>query len=447
MAGINDISVVWKNIKEIDLKPIRDAALQPVNLALVGMPGAGKHTLAEQMRSDPAKPAIHTQSTLSIINLEDVTEAPDAHLIIVVVDATRPGFSEEERLVKKLSEASKNILVLVNKIDLVEGNLAGEPSQGWQAAKVISGSVIDLAFLQKEFIPAVLELLPKKQVALGRLFPLFRLSTAKQMVNETCLSNAAYAFSTGLAEIVPVLDLPLNVTDLVVLTKSQGFLAYKLGLLLGFSTRWQDYVTEFGSVIGGGFLWRQIARSLVGLIPAWGIIPKVAVAYAGTYVVGYTIMGWYQSGRKLTPKQMQALYVQAFSQGKEYARKLAGRLPKPKLRRGGKGNLPAGKAGSQLSDEIVINKQKQQDQTADPPINSELANPEAAERGDRSPEREDRHKKIAERISWLKSRRSANRSRSGKSQVQLEGQECKNCGKISSADAQFCQYCGKPFEH
>ncbi|GEM_PF-299800 len=447
MAGISDLSVVWKNIKEIDLKPIRDAAMQPVRITLVGVSGAGKHSLAEQMRSDPAKPGIRTQSTLSIINLEQATEAPDAHLIIVVVDATRPDFNEEQRLVKIWSEAGKSILVLINKVDLVQGNFTGEPHHGWQAARVLSGSVNELGFLQKEFIPTVLELLPQKQVALGRLFPLFRMAIAKQQVSETCLSNAAYAFSTGLAEIVPVLDLPLNVTDLVVLTKSQGFLAYKLGLLLGFSTRWQDYVSEFGSVIGGGFLWRQIARSLVGLIPAWGIIPKVAVAYAGTYAVGYAILGWYQSGRKLTPKQMHALYVQAFSQGKDYARKLARRLPRPRLRRGEREGHQAIQASSQLDAEAVIDKENQQSLVVHEESNSNMADEEGAEKAELKPDAMNKHSQITARKSWLKKRLRNKRLGLRKLQDQADVQLCKNCGNASSADALYCQYCGMPFEH
>ena len=190
-------------------------------------------------------------------------------------------------------------------------------NQGWLTANVISGSANNTVSLRKEFVPATLELLPQVHIALGRQFPLFRVTVANQLINETCFSNAAYSFSTGLAEIVPVLDLPLNLTDLIVLTKSQAFMAYKLGLLVGFSTHWQDYVTEFGGVIGGGFVWRQAARSLIGLVPGWGIIPKVAVAYSGTYVVGHAILGWYLSGRHLSAKQMRDLSIQAFSRGKE----------------------------------------------------------------------------------------------------------------------------------
>jgi hypothetical protein len=100
---------------------------------------------------------------------------------------------------------------------------------------------------------------------------------------------------------------------------------------LGFSTRWQDYVAEFGGVLGGGFLWRELARTLVGLIPVWGIIPKTAISYAGTYVIGHFILQWYLTGRHLSRKQMQQLYKSAFARGKNMARSLLGRLPRPRL--------------------------------------------------------------------------------------------------------------------
>ncbi|HEX9091818.1 MAG TPA: hypothetical protein VF831_10030, partial [Anaerolineales bacterium] len=355
MAGIKDLSSVWKNIKEIDLKPIRDAATNPVRIALVGEEGSGRHALAEQMRSDPARPEVHTQSPLVILLPSPSIEAPVAHLIIVLVDASRNEFQVEQTLVKTWCDAGKNVLVFINKIDFDDGNVTYEPLSGWQTSRILFGSVNDITYLQREFVPAVLELLPQLQLALGRQFPLFRVPIARQLISDSCFSNAAYSLSTGLAEIVPILDLPLNVTDMIVLTKSQAFLAYKLGLLVGFSTRWQDYVSEFGSVIGGGFLWRQIARQLVGLIPAWGIVPKVAVSYSGTYVVGNAILGWYLTGKNLSPKQLRALSTQSFTRGKEFARNLIEKLPKPKLAKRRQAKLPKGRKISQLDQgEIII---------------------------------------------------------------------------------------------
>ncbi len=411
---------------------------------MVGAPGSGKHTLAGQMRSDPSRPDVHTQSPLALITIEADTPAPVANLIIVMVDATRTDFSEEQYLVKKWSEAGKNVLAFINKIDQVGGNLPTDTSPGWLAARVISASAWDSASLQKEFVPAVLELLPQLHIALGRQFPLFRVTVANQLINETCFSNAAYSFSTGLAEIVPVLDLPLNLTDLVVLTKSQAFLAYKLGLLVGFSIHWQDYVTEFGGVIGGGFVWRQAARSLIGLVPGWGIIPKAAVAYSGTYVVGHAILGWYLSGRHLSAKQMRDLSIQAFTRGKEFARKLGNKLPKRQLKTGDKESLPAGPRKRRLLPEIIVIKKKggtpQMEilaENSDTPllpadeISAFYSQPIV--------------EKPARRPRLLK-RNHTHRHEADNSNVMSKERVCAACGRFSSSEARFCQYCGTAFE-
>ena len=441
MAGLKDLSSVWKNIKEIDLKPIRESAVYPVRIVLVGAPGSGRHSLAEQMRTDPARPGIHTQSALAMLSTEALPEAPVAHLIIVMVDATRQDFSVEQAFVKTWSEAGKNVLVFVNKIDLVNNNIIGDAQAGWLAARVIYGSVSDITYLQKEFVPTVLEMLPQQHIALGRQFPLFRIPIARQLINEACFSNAAYSFSTGLAEIVPVLDLPLNVTDMIVLTKSQAFLAYKLGLLLGFSTRWQDYISEFGSVIGTGFIWRQIARQLIGLIPAWGIIPKVAVAYSGTYVVGNAILGWYLTGKNLTPKQMRALSAQAFTRGKEYARKLGEKIPRPRLGIKKREKLPAPATQPELEQgEIVITKTGSHvPETVSPGVGGMPAvvtssQQELSLSTDKTI-KPGRTKKSRASKKWQESLK--NQPSSNLLKVRI----CPACGKSSSADAIFCQYC------
>ncbi len=183
-----------------------------------------------------------------------------------------------------------------------------------------------------QFAPAMIDSLPDLLLGLGRFFPLFRIPIAHYLINDTCFSNAAYAMSTGLAEMVAVLDIPITIADSIILTKSQAFLIYKLGLALGYSTRWQDYIAEFGGVLGGGFVWRQIARSLVGLIPIWGIIPKTGIAYAGTYVVGNVVLQWYLTGKQITGKQMKQLYAQASERGKSLAGNLLRRLPHPRLK-------------------------------------------------------------------------------------------------------------------
>jgi len=331
MPGVSDLFNVWKNLKEVDLRPIRDSALRPVKLAIVGRPGAGRHTLAERMRSDPQRPQQKTQTALLIADLNSADPAMAAELIILLLDATAHDFRPERTLAKKWADAGKKVLAFVNKIDLLGDQPLASSSEGWPMERVLHGSALDADFLQREFTQVVMELLPERHLALGRQFPLFRVAIAQQLINESCFTNAVYTFSTGVAEVVPIFDVPLNVTDSIVLTKAQAFLVYKLGLTLGFSTRWQDYLGEFGSVIGGGFVWRQLARMLIGLIPIWGIVPKVAVAYSGTYVVGHVVLQWYLTGRKITKQQMSALYTQALANGKKLAQGMWARLPRPRL--------------------------------------------------------------------------------------------------------------------
>jgi len=438
VANLKDISSVWNNIKEIDLKPIRETATRPIRIVIVGEPGTGRHTLAEQMRTDPVRPDIHTQSAISFPVLDEKLQVPNADLIIVIADATRTNFSLEQLLVKTWNDAGKNVLVIINKLDLLDGNTINDTHSGWQADKVLFGSVNDTSYLQHEFIPAVLELLPQQHLSLGRQFPLFRVPIARQVINDTCFSNAAYSFSTGLAEIVPVMTIPLTVTDMVILTKSQAFLAYKLGLLVGFSTNWQDYLTEFGGVIGGGFIWRQIARQFIGLIPGWGVIPKVAVAYSGTYVVGHAILGWYINGRHLTRKQMRALTTQAFTSGKAFAYKIGQKLPRPRGSKGKKGMIDASTSKAELTQgEIIIKSSDGATRiVASGNTAGQVENVPGAYAVPLQSNLQNSQPKKRKRITLKRKKKS--------SQPSLR--TCTNCGKNSSQDAGFCQYCGNQFE-
>lgn len=376
MAGIRELAGVWKNIKEIDLRPFSAEAERGVKIALLGHRPDRLGFLADQMRRDPSRREINTQSPVLLVDLHAETdlqaklkEASQADLIIYLRQAPdQPPAWLGEWLIS----APGPCLVIDEPADHGQPGQANPPEGGmnWSKRRVIAGSFDSPGFLQQEFVPTVLALLPERHLALGRHFPLFRVAIAQKLIQDTCLSNAAYSLSTGIAEIVPVFDLPLNITDMVILSKTQAFLVYKLGLALGFTTRWQEYLAEFGSVLGGGFVWRQIARQLVGLIPAWGIIPKVAVAYAGTYVVGNVVLQWYLTGRKVSRAQMRQLYGQAFARGKRLASNMAARLPPRRSRR------------------------------SQPPV---------------LPETE-------------------------------TGRKCPQCGRLSAADALFCQYCAASLE-
>ena len=345
MPGIKELTNIWENIREVDLRPIRDEAAREVKILLVGGQGSGRETLAENLRQDPARPGLRSTTPVAIFDLEVAEQVvKSADLIVMLTGAAGADRLERQRtLAQEWTRAGKKVIVFHNVSDQAAGSKNSGLDYTWEASKMLVGPANDPEYLLENFVPAVLELLPDAHLALARHFPLFRLPVAKDLINDTSFSNAVYSLSTGLAEVVPVLDIPLNISDMIVLTKAQAFLVYRLGLAFGFSTEWQDYLSEFGSVVGGGFLWRQLARQLVGLIPVWGIVPKVAVAYAGTYVVGNVVLRWYLTGRKVSPEQIREMYREAFAQGKNVARELISRFPRPRLGRRKARQLP-GKA-------------------------------------------------------------------------------------------------------
>ena len=379
MNRISYITSLWETIREADLRPLRDQALRGVRIAIIGQPGSGRSTLAEKMRRDPSRPQLSTDAPLLILDLDSASQAAGADLIILMLDSRQADTSREQELVRGWQNANRRVLVFINAFESPQQQMAISPWTSAGRRRIVMGSPLDERFLQDQFAAAVVEILPDLVLGLGRYFPLFRLAIAHYLINDTCFSNAAYSLSTGLAETVAILNIPLALADTIVLTKTQAFLVYKLGLALGYSTRWQDYIAEFGGVLGSSFFWRQLARSLVGLIPFWGIVPKTAIAYSGTYVVGNVVLQWYLTGKHLSKGQMKLLYAQARARGSSLASNLLQRLPRPRLRK-------------------------------------RLPKPRPATRKARSLPKPSRV------------------------------QQCSNCGKVSAADASFCQYCGKPFD-
>lgn len=326
MAGLGDVADVWKNLKEVDLRPILQSAVEPLRIALVGRPDAGVQTLATELRTDPYRAGQVTATPLVVAAPDAQEDLKGAELIIVVIPSNVRDASQEQEFAARWQRSGVPVLTVISDDPALSG--AVPATSFLLKGPFLDGSVSDTAFLERELVPAILDALPERHVALARQLPLFRATVARRLIEEVSLSNATYSLTTGLAGIIPVLNIPLNATDMVVLTKAQAFMVYRLGLALGLSTRWQDYIREFGSVIGGGFMWRQLARTLVGFIPWLGIVPKVVVAYSGTFVVGNVIWHWYLTGRHLSGDQLKAVYRQAVETGKGVARELIERLPR-----------------------------------------------------------------------------------------------------------------------
>ncbi len=77
---------------------------------------------------------------------------------------------------------------------------------------------------------------------------------------------------------------------------------------------------EIASIVAGAFGWRALARELVAKIPfGAGVIPKAAVAYAGTYTVGQGLERFYRLGYRLSREERRLVYEEALEGGRRFA--------------------------------------------------------------------------------------------------------------------------------
>jgi len=164
--------------------------------------------------------------------------------------------------------------------------------------------------LRAELVSTFPDLAP----SFGRFFPLFRSAAVKAIVDESARANAQFALISNIPSIVPILGSFVSAgADLIVLTKNQVMMSYKIAAAHGRDLHDQSgVIRELAPVVGAGFLWRSIAREATSFLPlAAGTIPKVAIAYAGTFSVGRTIDYYYRYGKKPSKDQLKQFAKQA----------------------------------------------------------------------------------------------------------------------------------------
>ncbi|HEY3377543.1 MAG TPA: hypothetical protein VGL77_08615, partial [Armatimonadota bacterium] len=219
--------------------------------------------------------------------------------IAVIVTREDRNNTTELALLRDLERAGVHTLVCL----IADSAKPPALRQQWLPASVVvldaPEGVIDDAAAKRQLVKSIRSLKAVDDLALARHLPAFREVISRGTIDDTAMANAAYSFGTGILEINPVADVPLNVADIVVLTKNQALMAYKMALAMGLPADFQQVMPQLATVVGAGFVLRQAARSLVGLIPGFGLIPKVAVAFGGTYATGEVIFRWCAYGERM----------------------------------------------------------------------------------------------------------------------------------------------------
>jgi len=163
---------------------------------------------------------------------------------------------------------------------------------------------------------------------LARQFPALRKPVVERIVQAVAKENALFAIATALPNVLPnLIELPWAfgefATDTAFLTANQIRMAFLIAAAcekpVGFKNQWG----EVAAIVGGAFGWRALARELVGMIPlGGGLIPKGAIAYAGTVAVGKSLEYFHHANRHYTPEESKQVYRQALEKGKSVAHEL-----------------------------------------------------------------------------------------------------------------------------
>ena len=158
-----------------------------------------------------------------------------------------------------------------------------------------------------------------------------RREVARRIVREVSRENALFVIATALGDVIPSVFAPLigiaeAASDTVVLTANQVRMLFLLGAVHGrrpgYSAQWREILSIVGAALG----WRSVARSLVGKIPfGGGLVPKGAVAYAGTTVVGEGLIFYYTTGRRMTRAEIGQAFKRAYCEAVGTVKSLVGR--------------------------------------------------------------------------------------------------------------------------
>jgi len=202
-------------------------------------------------------------------------------------------------------------------LTIVEENLLAPP-----------GAFYFYAADPEKMVREILDNRPELRVALARYFPVFRKSVISRTIQEVAKENALFALLTALPDAIPALFAAgwaagEFASETTVLTVNQVRMAFVIAAASDREVGYFEQRSQIASIIAAAFGWRALARELVGKIPfGAGLIPKAAVAYAGTYVVGETLQRFYEIGYGYTRAERQLAYERAFQKGKTVAKSL-----------------------------------------------------------------------------------------------------------------------------
>jgi uncharacterized protein (DUF697 family) len=305
---------LWRVIREVDLHAVRQAAQTPFEILLVDEGDGQAARLRALLSPDTRVPHPWLRATAAA-NFQLATPLAPPAAAILITSSVDLSPALQSALATLRAAPAPTLIIMLGE-DVPEHRLAFQAERRIVVPVLETQTALRVGAALVEIVP------PDLRLALARQLPPVRPAVFDLTIDETARANATYALTSGLAEVVPLLTVPLNLGDMVVLTKNQLMMSYRLVLAAGLDGEPRKLIGEILSVLGGGLLFRQAARQLVGLIPVAGLVPKVAIAYGGTWAIGRAIVAWATEGREITSDFVRNMSLEGLERGRAVASRL-----------------------------------------------------------------------------------------------------------------------------
>lgn len=124
--------------------------------------------------------------------------------------------------------------------------------------------------------------LASKRLALAHNFTFVRRAVAEDAVKTTAWQNALMGAVT-----------PIPGADMPIMTANQAKMLLQIAAAYG-QPLGVDRIKELAAVVGGGLLFRAVARQALVVVPVLGWAVKGAIGYTGTIAMGKTAIGYFE---------------------------------------------------------------------------------------------------------------------------------------------------------
>ncbi len=306
-------------LREISLDEVRENALRPVKLAVSGASRQSRAAIVDLLTGGMSGPG-------TPVSEHDPSEGPSAlferaSLVVYALGSGQVRQTDVD-LMRSVAAMGKPVVAVTRG----GAGLVGDSSALDGLDDLLSDGRyrIRLVRLPAEggdegLLRAILNFLGPLDLAAARQLPVFRPIVAAKLIGETSRANAEFALVSNLPEVIPVVgNIVTAGADLLVLTKNQVMLVFKIAAVYGADIRSGTRVlAELLPVVGASFFWRSLARELAALVPfGIGALPKTVIAYAGTYAAGLSAQYYYSTGSKPDRELMVRFYREALEKAR-----------------------------------------------------------------------------------------------------------------------------------